>query len=123
MLTKSRLYHVTRLWVELTRQLHRTVAPEMQHQFGSRIGLLLIGAAVYISTVEGRPMTASGLAAFVGMPRATLIRRLARLRRLGIVDKVGGTYRTTAKRLDQLSRNDQAAPLVRLVRATHEKLR
>lgn len=120
---KSRLYLVAQLWIELTRQLHKTVAPDLQRQFGSRVGLLLIGAAVYVGTIEGKPMTASKLADFVGMPRATVIRRLGRLRRLGIVDKIGGTYCISAKRLDRLARIDHASSLVRLLRSTYEKLR
>lgn len=123
MLTKSRFYQVANLWIELTRHLHKAVAPEVQYQFGSRTSLLLVWVAVYLGTAEGKLMTASKLATFVGMPRTTVIRRLARLRRAGAIEKVGGKYRTLTKRMDGLARSDQMATLTRLVRTAHEKLR
>lgn len=119
-MSQPRLYHFARLWVELTRQLHATVAPDLQDQFGSRVPLLLIGAAVYLSTVEGRPMTASKLADYVGMPRATVIRRLDMLRRLGVVERINSKWRTPAKRLALINRTDPSS-LARLVKAAAGK--
>lgn len=109
-----KLYHLARLWVELTRQLHKAVAPELQSQFGSRASLLLIGAAVYLSTIENNPMTASKLAGFIGMPRATVIRKLRTLCRRGVVERSGDLYRTPSHRLDQLARRDHGA-MTRLI--------
>lgn len=120
-ITTPQLYHLARLWLELTRQLHKAVAPEAHHRFGSRTHLLLIGAAVYTSTIEGRPMTASKLAAFVGMPRPTVIRRLRTLSRLGAVERVGNAYRTPARRLDQLALRDHSA-VTRMVRKASDQL-
>lgn len=118
---QSQLYHLVQLWVELTRQLHKTVAPDVQAQFGSRTHLLLIGAAVFLGTIEGRPLTATKLAAFVGMPRATVIRRLRTLCRRGAIERSGDVYRMPDKRLDRLARCD-FAKLAKLVRSTSEKL-
>lgn len=117
-----KLYYLARLWLELTRQIHKAVEPDLQAQFGSRAGLLLIGAAVYLGTVEGRPMTATKLADHVGMPRATVIRRLRTLCRRGAVEKAGRHYRTPAKRLDRVGRDDHASA-VRLVHATADKFK
>jgi DNA-binding MarR family transcriptional regulator len=119
--TVPRFYQLARLWIELTRQLHRSVAPELQEQFGSRTNLLLIGIAIYLGTIEGRPLTASKLAAYVGMPRASVIRRLRTLCRRGAVERKGAVYRTPADRLDRMSRGDHAR-LMRLVRTTAEEL-
>lgn len=117
-----KLYHLARLWIELTRQLHEAVAPEKQAQFGSRAALLLIGAAVYISTIEGRPITAKKLAGFVGIPRATVVRRLRTLNRLGVLERTGRGWRTSAKRMDRLSRSDTEA-MVHAVRAAADRLK
>lgn len=115
------LYHLARLWLELTRQLHEAGAPELQSGFGSRLPLLMISAAVYLGTIEGRPMTASKLALFVGMPRASVIRRLGALCRRGAVERVGTSYRTPSRRMTDIGRIEIRA-MVRLVRATADRL-
>jgi hypothetical protein len=117
-----KLYLVARLWLDLTRQLHKVSALDKQGQFGNRASILAIGVAVYLGTVEGRPMTATKIAAFVGMPRPTAIRRLRLLCRRGAVEKVGNTYRTTEVQLDRVARRDVDA-MVRLVRQAGEALR
>ncbi|MCC8968188.1 helix-turn-helix domain-containing protein [Bradyrhizobium sp. Pear76] len=115
-------YHLAHLWLDLTRQLHKTVAPDLQAQFGSRASLMLIATAVYLGTLEERPMTATKLADYVGMPRATVIRRLRSLCRRGAVEKAGHHYRTPAKRLDRIGREDHRR-LVQLVRTASENLK
>ncbi|WP_375782934.1 hypothetical protein ACE10Z_23760 [Bradyrhizobium sp. Pha-3] len=117
-----KLYHLARLWIELTRQLHETAAPDKQAQFGSRTALLMIGAAVYVSTIEGRPITAKKLAGFVGMPRATVVRRLRALDRLGVLERTARGWRTSAKRMDQLSRSDTRA-MALAVRSAADRLK
>ena len=57
--------------------------------FGSRARDLMLCASVLIGQVEGRPMNASKLADFAGLPRPTTIRRLAMLQRLGLVERRG----------------------------------
>lgn len=117
-----KLYHLARLWIELTRQIHETVAPDKQAQFGSRTALLMIGAAVYVSTVEGRPITAKKLAGFVGQPRPTVVRRLHVLNRLGVLEQTGRGWRTSAKRMEQLARSDTRA-MARVVRIAADRLK
>ncbi len=63
---------------------------------GSRFGscapdLILVGA-IFVGQAEGRPMNATKLAAFAGMPRATVIRRLAVLIREGLVVRAGSGF-------------------------------
>ncbi|WP_247394043.1 helix-turn-helix domain-containing protein [Ralstonia pseudosolanacearum] len=66
-----------------------------ERRFASHAGdvLLLIGVA--IGDLEAKPMTAYKLADYVGMPRGTVLRRLAMLRRAGLVDKDGRKYTLT----------------------------
>jgi DNA-binding IclR family transcriptional regulator len=94
----------------------------MQAQFGSRTDFLLIGAAVYLSTIEGRPLTASKLADYVGMPRASVIRKLRTLIRRGAIERNGKVYCTPTNRLAALRLDDHAA-LVKLVQASAGHLR
>lgn len=44
----------------------------------------LISVGLFIGQAEGRPMTASKLASYIGMPRPTLIRKLRKMQRDGI---------------------------------------
>ena len=60
-----------------------------QHRFASHAGDVLLLAAVAIGDMEQRPMTAYKLAAYVGMPRGTVLRRLARMARAGLVARDG----------------------------------
>ncbi|ODM71657.1 hypothetical protein A6X20_06860 [Bradyrhizobium elkanii] len=108
--------------MELTRQLPATLAPELQPQIGSRIGVLMILAAVYLGTVEGRPMNTTKLASFVGMPRGTVIRWLRLLCRRGAIVRFDHVYRMPAARLDRIARRDLGA-MVRTVRSTADKLK
>ncbi len=117
-----KLYHLAQLWLELTRQIHKISAPDKQLQFGNRANVLIVGVAVYLGTIEGRPMTATKLAAFIGMPRPTVLRRLKLLCRRGVVERVGKTYRTTAGQLDRVGRRDIEA-MTKLVRRAGEVLR
>ncbi|WP_253641363.1 hypothetical protein [Bradyrhizobium sp. USDA 4545] len=98
------------------------MAPDKQAQFGSRTALLMIGAAVYVSTVEGRPITAKKLAGFVGQPRPTVVRRLRVLNRLGVLERTGRGWRTSAKRMEQLARSDTRA-MARTVRIAADRLK
>ena len=81
----------------------------------------MIGLAVYIGTVERRPMTATKIAAFVGMPRPTVIDRLRVLVRRGSVEKIGTTYFMTAKQVDRMTRRTNGL-MVRLVRKVSDEL-
>lgn len=114
-------YYLASLWVELTRQLHKTVAQDLQTKFGSRLVILLIDTAVFVSTVEGRPMTPTKLAAYIGIPRPTVDRHLRMLRRAGTVERAGAVYVTPLKQLDRISRQNYRM-LTSLVRATSEHL-
>lgn len=114
-------YYLARLWVELTRQLHKTIAPDLQPKFGSRTGILLIDSAVFMATVEGRPMTATRLSTFVGIPRPTVDRHLRALCRNGTIERAGQVYLTSAKQLDRIDRQNYRM-LTALVLMTSENL-
>lgn len=58
-------------------------------KFGSCGDELILTAAIYVGQVEGKPMTASKLADYSGIPRPTVVRKLKHLQRRGIVHMNG----------------------------------
>lgn len=58
-----------------------------QHRFASHAGDVLLLVAVAIGDMEGKPMAAYKLAGYAGMPRGTVIRRLARMAHSGLVER------------------------------------
>lgn len=62
-------------------------------RFGASCSDLLLCSAIVIGQSEGRPMNASKLAEFAGIPRSSVIRRLAELEKAGLLEKAGNVYR------------------------------
>lgn len=52
-------------------------------RFGEHIDDIMIGAAMIIGDAEGRAMCATDIAEFIGMPRATIVRKLKEYERDG----------------------------------------
>jgi DNA-binding transcriptional ArsR family regulator len=96
---RSQLYVLTRLWIELTREMSRIHAPHVEERFGSGASDTLLCTAVYLGMTEDREMSAGKLADFVGLPRPTVLRRLDALERAGLVERRGMTWRTPLKAL------------------------
>ncbi|WP_144061890.1 helix-turn-helix domain-containing protein [Ralstonia pseudosolanacearum] len=73
-----------------------SIALLRERRFASRAGDVLLLVGVVIGDLEHRPMTAYKLAQYIGMPRPTVIRRLARMARDGLVRRDGrGRYSLT----------------------------
>ncbi|MGJ5163133.1 helix-turn-helix domain-containing protein [Bradyrhizobium sp. HKCCYLR1051] len=81
----------------------------------------MISTAVYLAMVEERPLTASELARAVGLPRTTVLRRLAVLQHQGRVERRGRTWRTPLAHLLRLEQADLGA-LAGLVRINADEL-
>lgn len=78
------------------RQL--SIALLRERRFASRAGDVLLLVGVAIGDLEAKPMTAYKLASYVGMPRGTVVRKLARMARAGLVLRDGrGRYALTDK--------------------------
>ena len=54
--------------------------------------LLLIGSAIMVGHAENRPMNATKIAHYVGMPRSTVIRKLNEFLRAGVIARHGNVY-------------------------------
>lgn len=58
-----------------------------------RVNDMLIGAAILVGQVEGRPLNASKIAQWVGMARPTVIRRLSWLEQKGVIERKGTVFK------------------------------
>ena len=115
------LYHLINLWISLTRYLHQAADIGHQERYGAQVDDLLIRAAVYLGTVEGRPMTATKLATYVGIPRPTVLRRLRALEKRRIVERNVRTWCTPAKLTKRREQQDFGV-VIRLIRAACDRL-
>lgn len=79
---------VARLMLELFRQTGPIIGRD---EFGPHCTDMLLMAAVYIGQAEGKPMNASKLAIYSGIPRPTVVRRLAALQSEGLVIRHDGS--------------------------------
>lgn len=70
---------------------------------------LLICSAVFIGQAEGRLLSAAKIATYIGMPRATAIRKLQSLQKRGVVAMAAGKkYRITLDREEVGARVNRA---------------
>jgi predicted transcriptional regulator len=60
--------------------------------------LLLIGSAIMVGHAENRPMNATKISHYVGLPRSTVIRKLNELSRTGVVARHGNVYLLSEER-------------------------
>jgi len=110
---------MTHLWIELTRRLSLLDPHKMR--FGANVADHLIISAVYLGMVEEREMTASQIAQDVGLPRTTVLRRLATLERRGAVERRGLIWRTPLRKLTRMERADLNA-IAALIRVHADEL-
>jgi predicted transcriptional regulator len=54
--------------------------------------LLLIGTAIMVGHAENRPLNATKIAHYIGMPRSTVIRKLNEFLRAGVIARQGNVY-------------------------------
>jgi hypothetical protein len=83
---------VARMYVNLTRTMHQLAFPKSKKGFGAELETMLVLMCVFIGDAEGRPMSASKIASFAGLPRATVYRRLEHLIRQKKIVRVGNAY-------------------------------
>lgn len=74
---------VTRLGIDLLRGGSQNILGEPD--FGSALETQVITMAVSLGQLEGRPMSASKIAGYVGIPRTTVLRKLQALVAAGLV--------------------------------------
>jgi DNA-binding transcriptional ArsR family regulator len=80
------------MFVELTLAFHATIFPLDQAPSEPDANLALVAVAVMLGHAEGQPMNASQLAAYVQMPRTSVMRRLDALLAHGLIRRIQGKY-------------------------------
>jgi len=60
--------------------------------------LLLIGSAIMVGHAENRPMNATKISHYVGLPRSTVVRKLNEFARTGVVARHGNVYLLSEER-------------------------
>ncbi len=60
--------------------------------------LLLIGAAIMVGHAENKPMNATKISHYVGLPRSTVIRKLNEFSKIGMVVRHGNVYLLSEER-------------------------
>ena len=85
-----------RLLLDVLRILHEAYAPANE-PFGTRIETDFIGLCVAIGDIDGRPFNISKIAAYMHVPRTTVMRRLKRLEHWGLIERRGNRYHANEK--------------------------
>jgi len=87
--------------IDIMRTAHGAYAPGSE-PFGARLETFFIGLCVAVGDIEGRPFSVAKIAAYMRVPRTTVIRRLARLQSWGLIDRQGRHYYLHEKTLNSL---------------------
>ena len=90
-----------RLMIDLVGTVHGAFAPAGE-PLGVRMESFFIGLCIAIGDIDGTPLSAGKIAAFLGMSRTTVVRRLKRLNSLGLVERQGRYYYLREKTLNPL---------------------
>ena len=90
-----------RLMIDIMRSLHGAYAPPSE-PFGSRLETFFIGMCVALGQFEEKPFSVAKIAAYMRVPRTTVIRRLERLQSWGLLNRQGRRYYVDEKALNSL---------------------
>jgi DNA-binding IclR family transcriptional regulator len=77
--------------IDIMRNLHGAYAPAAE-PFGSRLETFFIGLCVALGQFEEKPFSVTKIAAYMRVPRTTVIRRLDRLQSWGLIHRQGHRY-------------------------------
>ena len=77
--------------IDIMRAVHGAYASASE-PFGSRLETFFIGLCIGLGDIDGRPFSVAKIAAYMRVPRTTVIRRLARLHSWGLIDRRGRHY-------------------------------
>jgi hypothetical protein len=90
-----------RLMIDIMRTVHGAYAPASE-PFGSRLELFFIGLCVALGQFEDKPFSVTKIAAYMRVPRTTVVRRLERLRGWGLVHRQDRHYYIDERALNSL---------------------
>jgi hypothetical protein len=90
-----------RMMIDIMRTVHGAYAPAGE-PFGARLEKFFIGLCIAVGDLDGRPFSVAKIAAYMGVPRTTVVRRLARLQSWGLIEREGRYYYLHEKTLNSL---------------------
>ena len=90
-----------RLMIDIMRNLHGAYAPAAE-PFGSRLETFFIGLCVALGQFDEKPFSVAKIAAYMRVPRTTVIRRLGRLQSWGLIHRQGHRYYMDQSALNSL---------------------
>jgi predicted transcriptional regulator len=83
--------------------------------------LLLIGAAIMVGHAENKPMNATKIAHYVGLPRSTIVRKLKEFLDSGVITREGNAYLLSEARAQNQTK--YVAEAIRIFRAAEKGLK
>lgn len=110
-----------RLMIDIMRSLHGAYAPRTE-LFGSRLETFFIGLCVALGDFEDRPFSVAKIAAYMRVPRTTVLRRLDRLKQWGLIYRAGRRYHMDEKALNSLLGMQSYRHIRRLLDKAHVEL-
>ena len=87
--------------IDMMRTVHGAYAPANE-AFGTRLETFYIALCVALGDIDGKPFSVAKIAAYMRVPRTTVIRRLARLQSWGLIDRRGRYYYLHERTLNSL---------------------
>lgn len=90
-------YTVSSMLVDCIRVIHADAYS--QRHIGASLQEMFVSFAVHIGTAEDRPMSATKIAGFLGVPRTNVLRALSALKKKNVIYSVGNVYFTNIERL------------------------
>lgn len=102
---------VARLYVDLTRALQEVAYPEVPRRSEPDLEMLMVTLCVFIGDAEGRPMSATKIASYSGLNRASVYRRLDSLKEMNKIERDGRVYRYVENAME-VDRNQLLSKIV-----------
>ena len=88
--------------IDMMRTVHGAYAPASE-PFGTRLETFYVALCVALGDIDGKRFSVAKIAAYMRVPRTTVIRRLDQLRRWGLIDRQGRRYHVHEKILNSKS--------------------
>lgn len=87
--------------IDIMRTVHGAYAPASE-PFGGRLEIFFIGLCVALGQFEDKPFSVTKIAAYMRVPRTTVLHRLERLRTWGLVHRQDRRYYIDERALNSL---------------------
>jgi biotin operon repressor len=97
---KQRLV-LCRLMFNVMRTLHESYIPA-DEAFGKHLEIVYIGLSLAIGQIEGKPFSVAKVAAYMNVPRTTVVRRLDTLKKWGLIERQGRHYFIRPEKVNSL---------------------